>query len=52
MHRALGELQLGGPGVVTTAQFLARVLTHPRFLAAEHDIGLLAAVDEDGRPAC
>ena len=48
MQRALGELRLEGPGIATTAPFLARVLSQPQFLAAEHDTGLLAALPQAG----
>ncbi|MTD58219.1 acetyl-CoA carboxylase biotin carboxylase subunit [Amycolatopsis pithecellobii] len=37
MRRALGEVEVRGPGVATTAEFLSDVLDHPRFRAAEHD---------------
>ncbi|WP_326836041.1 acetyl-CoA carboxylase biotin carboxylase subunit [Amycolatopsis rhabdoformis] len=37
MRRALGEVDVRGAGVATTAPFLRDVLDHPRFRAAEHD---------------
>ncbi|WP_236794647.1 acetyl/propionyl/methylcrotonyl-CoA carboxylase subunit alpha [Amycolatopsis sp. GM8] len=37
MRRALAEVEVRGPGVATTAEFLSEVLDHPRFRAAEHD---------------
>ena len=44
MLRALGEFRIAGPGVRTTAGFLAEVFGHPRFVAAEHGTGLVAEV--------
>ncbi len=41
MSRALDELRLDGPHVVTTAAFLRDVLDHPRFRRAEHDTSLI-----------
>ncbi|KAA9151260.1 acetyl-CoA carboxylase biotin carboxylase subunit [Amycolatopsis acidicola] len=37
MRRALAEIQLSGPGVATTRDFLSDILDHPRFRAATHD---------------
>ena len=37
MRRALGEVEVSGPGVATTATFLRDVLDHPRFRTAGHD---------------
>ncbi|MGI5526946.1 acetyl-CoA carboxylase biotin carboxylase subunit [Streptomyces syringium] len=36
MLRALDEFEVSGPGIKTTRAFLAEVLSHPRFRAAEH----------------
>ncbi|WP_131786793.1 acetyl-CoA carboxylase biotin carboxylase subunit [Protofrankia symbiont of Coriaria ruscifolia] len=41
MSRALDELRLSGPHVVTTAAFLRDVLDHPRFRQAEYDTSLI-----------
>ncbi|WP_239310734.1 acetyl/propionyl/methylcrotonyl-CoA carboxylase subunit alpha [Frankia sp. Cj3] len=41
MRCALDELRIAGPGVATTASFLAQVLTHPVFVAARHDTSLV-----------
>ncbi len=44
MRRALDELRAEGPTVTTTAAFLACLLDHPRFRAAEHDTALVATL--------
>jgi len=44
MARALDELRVAGPGVVTTADFLRHLVGHPRFVAASHDTRLAEAV--------
>jgi acetyl-CoA carboxylase biotin carboxylase subunit len=44
MRRALGELRAEGPAVKTTAPFLADLIDHPRFLAAEHDTAMVTAL--------
>lgn len=41
MHRALDEFEVSGPGIKTTRTFLAEVLSHPRFRAAEHSTSLV-----------
>jgi acetyl-CoA carboxylase biotin carboxylase subunit len=41
MDRALGELQLAGERLVTTADFLRTVLADPDFAAGTHDTALL-----------
>jgi acetyl-CoA carboxylase biotin carboxylase subunit len=44
MRRALGEFTAEGPAVTTTAHFLADLLDHPRFRAAEHDTAMVTAL--------
>ncbi|WP_432855209.1 acetyl-CoA carboxylase biotin carboxylase subunit [Amycolatopsis sp. CA-161197] len=44
MRRALGEVDVRGAGVATTAEFLRDVLDHPRFRAAEHDTTFVEAL--------
>ena len=44
MRRALGELRAGGPSVTTTATFLAGLIDHPRFRAAEHDTAMVTSL--------
>ncbi|MBB5802226.1 acetyl-CoA carboxylase biotin carboxylase subunit [Saccharothrix ecbatanensis] len=39
--RALREFRLGGPTLRTTADFLRRVLEHPKFAKAEHNTSLV-----------
>jgi len=41
MQRALGELQLAGPGIRTTRDFLSEVLAHPDFRSARHSTALV-----------
>ncbi|MGQ0840942.1 acetyl-CoA carboxylase biotin carboxylase subunit [Actinokineospora sp.] len=41
MRRALAEVRVTGPGMRTTAGFLADVLAHPAFVAAEHTTALV-----------
>ncbi|MFF5129489.1 hypothetical protein ACFY41_21440 [Streptomyces syringium] len=41
MLRALDEFEVSGPGIKTTRAFLAEVLSHPRFRAAEHSTSLV-----------
>jgi acetyl-CoA carboxylase biotin carboxylase subunit len=41
MDRALAELEISGPRLVTTADFLRTVLTDPEFAAGTHDTSLL-----------
>jgi acetyl-CoA carboxylase biotin carboxylase subunit len=40
MDRALSEVEISGPGIATTAQFLRRVIATEEFRAARHDTGL------------
>ncbi|KAA9166523.1 acetyl-CoA carboxylase biotin carboxylase subunit [Amycolatopsis acidicola] len=47
MRAALAEFRVAGPGIRTTADFLAGVLSDPRFVQARHDTRLLAG-PEDG----
>jgi acetyl-CoA carboxylase, biotin carboxylase subunit len=44
MRRALDEFRISGPGVCTTAGFLADVISHPLFRAAAHDTSLVASM--------
>jgi acetyl-CoA carboxylase biotin carboxylase subunit len=44
MRRALDETRIGGAGVLTTAPFLAGLVDHHLFRAAEHDTSLIADV--------
>ncbi|MFI6497901.1 acetyl/propionyl/methylcrotonyl-CoA carboxylase subunit alpha [Nonomuraea typhae] len=41
MRRALAELRVAGPGVATTAAFLARVIDEPAFRSATHTTSLV-----------
>ncbi|MGP4020924.1 acetyl-CoA carboxylase biotin carboxylase subunit [Saccharopolyspora sp. 5N708] len=47
MRRALGEVRLAGPGMRTTAGFLADVLAAPAFVAAEHTTALIGTDGPD-----
>lgn len=42
MERALGEFEISGHGVATTADFLRRVLADAQFRSGRHDTGLVA----------
>nr|UUG47296.1 acetyl-CoA carboxylase biotin carboxylase [Amycolatopsis sp.] len=44
MRRSLDEFRLAGPGVSTTAGFLAELLDHPAFRRGEHDTALVERV--------
>ncbi|MGH3855658.1 MAG: acetyl-CoA carboxylase biotin carboxylase subunit [Pseudonocardiaceae bacterium] len=49
MRRALGELQVTGPGIYTTARLVADMMRHPSFLAAEHDTTTLERILTESR---
>ena len=50
MDRALSELEISGPGIATTAQFLRRVLAAEEFRTASHDTGLVPRLQDTGNP--
>ncbi|CAO5151614.1 acetyl-CoA carboxylase subunit (biotin carboxylase subunit) [Frankia sp. AiPs1] len=50
MRRALGEMVVEGPGLATTAGFLADAIDHPHFRAAVHDTSLLGTLLADAAP--
>jgi acetyl-CoA carboxylase biotin carboxylase subunit len=50
LDRALGEFEIGGPGVRTTIPFVRRVLADPVFRAARHTTGLVDRLLADRTP--
>ncbi|MDN5916892.1 MAG: acetyl-CoA carboxylase biotin carboxylase subunit, partial [Pseudonocardia sp.] len=50
MDRALGELELTGERLVTTAAFLRTVLAEPAFADGTHDTALLEHMSRDRSP--
>lgn len=49
MARALGEVEVAGRGIRTTAGFLVDVLAHPQFVAARHSTALVADMTGERR---